>query len=156
MKRNKYSLPIAFCVLLISFIITSCWFINDDIEEQDMVGTWVLNREECEDRSSNCPKFEFTDDGHFIAKNLPDEYFGYFIPTPNTTFDASGSWKIELNSDPLGNDKIIIGFNSITEMGYPAYNDNLYVEGKKRSFVLFEWHGDPSNRITFEKLPEEK
>src|SRR4030067_1542298 len=141
-------------LLLVLFALAACDLIVDDIEEQDLVGVWVEYRENCENELAGCAWFEFTEDGHFTAKNLPHDYFGYFPISSNVIFDASGTWEIELSSDPLGNHKVNIRFDANSEVNLPVYNTSLYVEGEKDSFSLFEWHGDPSNRISFVKLLE--
>lgn len=148
-KRSIWRL-ILFQVL--SVTMTACFLITDKIEIQDIVGVWVENREDCNQDSSNCARFEFMEDGRFKAINIPDDYFGYFPFHSNKYFDASGEWKIELSSDPLGAHIIYLYFDPVHEMDYPEYVGILYAEGKKGDFELFAWHGDPVNRIEFLKL----
>lgn len=147
-------------VLLMLIVVSACSLAVDDIEVQDLVGVWVEDRENCENELSGCAWFEFAEDGHFTAENLPYDYFGYLpFSSSKAIFDASGTWEIELSSDPLGNHKVRIRFeqsrfDSNPEVNRPVYNTSLYVGGKKGDFYLFEWHGDPSDSIYFRKLTE--
>ena len=151
-QRHILKLPwLLLCVLL----TVACSLIRvDEIEKQDLVGVWKEESENCEKTSQDCSWFEFTADGIFRARNIPGEFFGYVKPyqlPSNNLFDASGTWKIELSSDPLGNHKVRLRFDRDPETGVPVYNDVLYVSGKKENMRLFAWHGDTSHRITFVK-----
>src|SRR4030067_671285 len=102
-------------LLLVLFALAACGLTVDDIEEQDLVGVWVEDRENCENVLSDCACFEFTEDGNFTAMNLPHDYFGYFPLDSNAVFDASGTWEIELSSDSPENHKIRIRFDANPE-----------------------------------------
>jgi hypothetical protein len=141
-------------VLLLLSVLSGCSTV-DEIEAQDLVGVWVEDRENCETDLAGCSWIEFMEDGHFTAENLPYDYFGFFPISSDAVFDASGTWEIELSSEPAGYHKVRIRFDANPEMDLPIYNDTLYVEGEIGDFILYAWHGDPDNRIDFTKLSDE-
>lgn len=142
-------------LILAIVVLSACSLIDENIEEQDLVGVWIEDRENCENELPACARLEFMENGRFSATNIPYDYFGYFPISSNVRFDASGEWKIEISSDPLGHDKIELLVDSVSYRSYLSYYDTLYIEGRKWNFNLYAWHGDPSNRINFVKLPEE-
>lgn len=136
--------------LIIFIFLTGCNLPQlKKLSEQDITGVWKQVSNECENNLPECAQFIFTEDGRFEAKNIPDEYFGYGIVKSESVFDASGEWQLEINPDSFGWSKINMRFDPISEMNYPSYNTDLYVSGSNGNYHVFEWHGDPDNRITF-------
>ncbi len=55
----------------------------------DIIGTWVASPENGQ-HGSACPTLEFFDDGHFVASDLPPEYFA-----PASSMSAHGEWTLD-------------------------------------------------------------
>jgi hypothetical protein len=135
MIRNNWIIGL----LILSIVTSACGLLQfKGWTEQDIVGVWKQDSKECNDGLPNCATFEFTDDGKFTANNIPEKYFGYGINTylSESSFSATGEWDIEVNPDPLGWDKINLKFDPVTEMNYPAYDDILYILGRKGDYHL--------------------
>jgi hypothetical protein len=153
--KNKGQFIKGLPILLILLALLACRLTGDNIEDQDIVGVWVEDNENCKKDINNCSWFDFMEDGYFVAINLPQDYFGYFPHSPDDDSKATGTWDIALSSDPLGLHRVRIRFDANPDENIFVTNDTLYVEGETGDFILYGWHEDPSNRIEFIKLPDE-
>lgn len=71
----------------------------------DIIGTWVASRQSGLP-SSICPTLQFFDDGHFVASDLPPEYFA---PVPAS---AGGEWSLDDSAnDPLSVHRLTLHFD---------------------------------------------
>lgn len=93
---------------------------------EDIIGIWVEHPTSGE-KHFPCGSFEFFEDGHFKAKNIPQKYFvpaGYYSPE---RIDAHGSWELDTTSiDPFAVHRIKLLFSPIE--GLPSsFESVLYI-----------------------------
>ena len=141
-----------FGFLILSIVTSACGFLQvKRLTEQDIVGVWKQDSQECKDSLPNCAQFEFTEDGKFTANNIPEKYFGYGINVylSKGSFTATGEWNIEVNPDPLGWNKINLMFDPVTVMNYPAYENVIYILGGKGNYHLWSFIDPDSDGIEF-------
>jgi hypothetical protein len=71
----------------------------------DIMGVWVASPKDGQGDPA-CPTLQFFDDGHFVASDLPPEYFA---PVPAS---ARGEWSLDdSTNDPFSVHRLILHFD---------------------------------------------
>jgi len=116
---------------------------------EDFVGSWIEDGKDCQ-RTSSCGSIQFSEDGHFIATDIPEKYFGYVRGYSNSLMDGSGTWEFDSGGQPLEPYTIDLFFEASTENGSVWYHRTMYVSLGKE-VILYSWVGDESERVSFKK-----
>lgn len=103
MTRQLWRVCIAIFAIALTLAVSAC--VPATPTRSDIIGVWVASPDDSP-HGANCPKLEFFDDGHFVASDLPPEYFA---PVPAS---SRGEWSLDDSmNDPFSVHRLILHFD---------------------------------------------